>query len=191
MNIAALVISFAVAATPPPGDPRTTVQHAFTAVLAAGGFRGQAQGNVFGPDVAPLSGEVDVVLPDRIHVRTGAIEFIAVAGDAWINAFGIWAPTDRSLLPITSFDIAAMRKAIASIDGVRAEGTAHAGGCAAHVFAFRSRGQLPGAATAGNVRAWICDGNGRLARVDASDAQGSRLVFEFDWTHRAEVHAPD
>jgi hypothetical protein len=189
MKIAALVLC-AVAATSAPGNARTTVQHAFAAVLAAGGFHGQAQGSVFGTGAPPLSGEVEVVLPDRIHVRSDALEFIAVGDDAWINAFGVWAPTDRALLPVTAFDVAEMRKAIASIRVVHADGTAQAGRCGAHVFSFESSGQLPGAAANGRMRAWICDDSGRLARVEATDSSGHRLVFDFDWTRRADVRAP-
>ena len=58
-----------------------------------------------------MEGEVDVLFPDRIHVRTDDIEFIALSDRAWINTFGLWTQTDRSLLPITAFDMAAMRQA--------------------------------------------------------------------------------
>src|SRR5258706_4636210 len=119
-------------------DPRATVQQAFESVLAAGGFRGYAQGHVFGAGLPAMSGEVEVAFPDRIHVRTDEIEFIALPQSAWINAFGVWTQTDRSLLPVTAFDIAAMRQAIASIRDVTVEGTAKTGQCAAHIYRFHS-----------------------------------------------------
>lgn len=171
--------------------PRETVQHAFETVLAAGGFRGRAEGNVFGPGLPALSGDVDVEFPDRIHVRTDEMEFIARPDGAWISAFGLWTPTDRSLLPVTAFDRSAMREAIASIHDVRSEGTAATRQCAAHVYRFRSTGRLPGAGASGDVRAWICDSNGKPARIEATDTQRDRLVFDFDWSRRPHVAAPD
>ena len=171
-------------------DPRETVQHAFESVLAAGGFRGHAQGSVFGPGLPALSGDVDVVFPDRIHVRTDEMEFIARPEGAWISAFGLWTPTDRALLPVTAFDRSAMREAIASIRDVREEGAATTRQCAAHVFRFRSSGQLPGAGASGDVRAWVCDGSGKPARIEATDTQRDRLVFDFDWSRRPDVAAP-
>jgi hypothetical protein len=172
-------------------DPRSDVQRAFDGVLAAGGFRGSAQGQVFGPGLPALAGEVDVLFPDRIHVRTDEIEFVALPDRAWINTFGIWMPTDRSLLPVTAFDMAATRQAIASISNARIEGTAKTRQCAAHVYRFHSSGRLPGAGGDGDLRAWLCDDSGRPARLEAVDTRSSeRLVFDFDWTHRPDVRAP-
>lgn len=186
-----LVLLCTLTAAPVPADPRATVQHAFDRVLAAGGFRAYAQGHVFGPELPALSGDVEVVFPDRIHVRTDEVEFIAMPERAWINAFGVWVPTDRSLLPITAFDPAAMRQAIASIREVRIEGTAKTRQCAAHVYRFRSSGRLPGAAVDGDLRAWLCDGSGRPARLEAVDARsGERVIVDFDWSRRVEVRAP-
>ena len=158
--------------------------------MAAGGFRGYAQGNIFGPGLPALAGDVDVVFPDRIHVVTDSLEFVVLTDRAWINTFGIWTQADRSLLPVTAFDVAAMRKAIASIRDVRIGSASRTSQCPAHVFAFRSSGRLPGTSAAGDLRAWICDGNGRPARVEAADAHGDQLVFDFDWTRRARVEAP-
>jgi hypothetical protein len=172
-------------------DPRADLQHAFDSVLASGGFRGHAQGRVFGPGLPAMEGDVDVLFPDRIHVRTDDIEFIALSDGAWINTFGLWTQTDRSLLPITAFDTAAMHQAIASISNVVLEGTARAGNCSAHVYHFHSSGRLPGASGEGDLRAWICDGSGRPARLEAIDARtGEKVVFAFDWTRRPDVAAP-
>jgi hypothetical protein len=172
------------------GAAADDVRRAFESVLASGGFRGQAQGNVFGPDLPALAGEVEVVFPDRIHVRTDALEFIALPDRAWIETFGVWVPTERDLLPVTAFDMAALRRSIGSIRDVRAQGAAALAACRAHVYAFRSSGRLPGAASSGEVRAWICDGSARLARVEARDTRGGRMRFDFDWSRRAVVHAP-
>jgi hypothetical protein len=172
-------------------DPRADVQRAFDGVLAAGGFRGNAQGQVFGPGLPALAGEVDVLFPDRIHVRTDEIEFVALPDRAWINTFGIWTPTDRSLLPVTAFDMAATRQAIASISNARIEGASKTSQCPAHVYRFHSSGRLPGAGGDGDLRAWLCDDSGRPARLEAIDTHSAeRLVFEFDWSHRPEVRAP-
>jgi len=181
----------ALAASHAQADPRENVQRAFDMVLSAGGFRGSAQGNVFGPGLPPLSGEVEVVFPDRIHVRSEAIEFIALPESAWINTFGIWTETDRSLLPVTAFDLKAMRQAIASVRDVRVEGTAKTRQCAAHVYRFHSSGRLPGAGAEGDLRAWLCDDSGRLARVEATDTgNADHLVVDFDFSRRADVRAP-
>lgn len=178
-------------AAPSHADPRAIVQRAFDGVLAAGGFRGQAQGHVFGPQLPALSGDVEVVFPDRIHVRTDEVEFIALPERAWINTFGIWVPTDRELLPITAFDTAAMRQAIVSIRDVREEGMAKTSQCAAHVYRFRSSGRLPGAGAEGELRTWLCDDSGRPARLEATDARsGEHVIFDFDWSRRAQVRAP-
>ena len=174
-----------------PADPRSTVQHAFERVLAAGGFRAYAQGHVFGPELPAMSGDVEVVFPDRIHVHTDEVEFIALPEQAWINAFGVWVPTDRELLPITAFDTVAMRRAIASIRDVQLEGSSKTSQCAAHVYRFHSNGRLPGAGVDGNLRAWLCDDSGRPARLEATDARsGERVVVDFDWSRRADVRAP-
>jgi hypothetical protein len=180
-----------LALTPAQADPRATVQRAFESVLAAGGFRGYAQGHVFGPGLPAMSGEVEVAFPDRIHVRTDELEFIALPQSAWINAFGVWTQTDRSLLPVTAFDIAAMRQAIASIRDVSIEGTATTSQCAAHVYRFRSSGRLPGAGSEGDLRTWLCDDSGRPARLEATDTHSAeRVIVDFDWSRRVDVRAP-
>jgi len=172
-------------------DPRGDVQHAFSSILEAGGFRGHAQGNVFGPGLPALAGEVDVLFPDRIHARTDEIEFIALGNRAWISTFGFWTPADRSLLPVTAFDMAAMRRAIAAIRDVRMEGTARTQQCPAHVYHFSTTGRLPAAGADGELRAWLCDGSGRPARLEAADARSAeKLIFDFDWTRRPDVRAP-
>lgn len=172
-------------------DPRADVQHAFDGVIAAGGFRGYAQGQVFGPGAPALSGEVDVLFPDRIHVRSDALEFVALRDRGWINAFGVWTPTDRSLLPVTAFDMHAMREAVASIRDVRLEGTAKTNQCPSHVYRFRSSGQLPVAGGEGDLRVWLCDGNGKPARLEAVDAKtAQKLAFDFDWAQRPQVRVP-
>jgi hypothetical protein len=177
--------------TPVHADPRSTVQHAFESVMAAGGFRGYAQGHVFGPGLPAMSGEVEVVFPNRIHVNTGDLEFVALPQAAWIKTFGVWTQTDRSLLPVTAFDVGAMRQAIASIKDVVAEGTASTNQCAAHVYRFHSSGRLPGGGGDGNLRTWLCDDSGRPARLEASDLHSAeRVIFDFDWSRRASVRAP-
>jgi len=172
-------------------DPQAEVQRAFQSVLAAGGLRGYAQGHVFGPGLPALAGEVEIVFPNRIHVRTDSIEFITLADRAWINTFGVWVAADRDLVPVTAFDVAAMKQAIASIRDVRIEGTAQTSQCAAHVYRFRSSGRLPGGGGDGDLRAWLCDGNGRPARIEATDVRSAqKLIFDFDWSRRADVRAP-
>jgi hypothetical protein len=172
-------------------DPRADVQRAFENVLAAGGFRGYAQGHLFGPGLPALTGEVDVLFPDRIHVRTEQMEFIALPDRAWVSALGLWTPTDGALLPVTAFDVAAMRKAIASIRDVHEEGTAKAHQCATHVYRFRSSGQLPGGGGDGDLRVWVCEGTNRPARLEATDTQSTdKLTFDFDWSQRPDVRAP-
>ena len=172
-------------------EPRSDVQRAFEQILAAGGFRGYAQGRVFGAGLPAMAGDVDVVLPDRIHASTDDIEFIAIGDQAWISTLGVWAAVDRSLVPVTAFDVAAMRKAIASIRDATIEGTAKTQQCAAHVYRFRANGSLPGAAANGDLRAWICDTNGKPARLEATDARThERVIFDFDWSHRPDVRPP-
>ncbi len=180
-----------IAATPAHADPRADVQNAFTQVLAAGGFRAYAQGHLFGPELPAMSGDVDVVFPDRIHASTEEMEFIALPDRAWVRTFGIWTATDRSLLPVTSFDGAAMRQAIASIHDARIEGASKTSQCAAHVYRFRASGKLPGASANGDMRAWLCDGNSRIARLEATDGStGERVILDFDWSRRAFVGPP-
>ena len=179
------------ASAPACADPRAEVQQGFAQILSAGGFHAYAQGHLFGPDMPTMSGDVDVIFPDRVHARTDEMEFIAMPDRAWISALGIWTATDRSMLPITRFDPAAMRQAIASIHDVRVEGTAKTSQCTAHVYRFRASGRLPGASANGDIRTWICDGNGRLARLEANDvSSGERVILDFDWSRRPEVRAP-
>jgi hypothetical protein len=186
-----LMMACIMAAAPAPVDLRTTVQRSFEGVLAAGGFRAYAQGHVFGPDLPALSGDVEVVFPDRIHVHTDEVEFIALPDRAWINTFGIWVPTNRDLLPITAFDPVAMRQAIASIRDVQVGASSKTSQCMAHVYRFRSSGRLPGAGASGDLRAWLCDDSGRPARLEATDARsGERVIVDFDWSRRADVRAP-
>lgn len=173
-------------------DARADVQNAFVHVVDAGGFRAEASGRVFGPDLPAMSGLIEVVFPNRIHARTDAMEFIVTPQGAWVSALGVWVPADPSLLPVTAFDPGAMRKAIASIRDAREEGTAKTAQCPVRVYRFRASGQLPGADANGDMRVWICEGNGRPARLEAVDAHnGKQLSLVFDWSHRPRVDAPD
>jgi len=59
------------------------------------------------------------------------------------------------------------------------------------VYAFRARGQLPGATANGDLRAWRCDDSGRIARIEATDARTrERVIFDFDFLRAAHVTAP-
>lgn len=192
IRIASLVIAF-IFATPvvARADARDDVQHSLQRIVAAGGFRGHVSGHVFGPDLPAMSGEVDVLFPDRIHARTDDMEFIVTPAGAWLSALGYWTPADRSLLPVTAFDPVAMRKAIASIRDAREEGTSKTAQCAARVYRFRASGQLPGANADGDVRLWACEGDGRPARLEASGNGGrGRVIVDFDWSRRPRVDAP-
>jgi hypothetical protein len=191
-TIAALIaIAISVAPAIVRADARADVQASLQKVITAGGFRGYAQGHVFGPDLPAVSGEIEVVFPGRLHARTDTMEFIITPGGAWLSAFGVWTPADPSLLPVTAFDAGAMRKAIASISDAREEGTSRTSQCSARVYRFRASGQLPGANADGDVRLWVCEDNGRPARLEAVDADhGGRVSLDFDWSRRAHVEAP-
>lgn len=183
-----LWLGFAVQAH---ADPRADVQRAFAQIIDAGGFRGYAQGRMFGPSLPPMAGQIEVVFPDRIHASTDEMEFVAIGGQAWIKALGIWSAVDRSLVPVTAFDMMAMRRAIATIYDARVEAISKTSQCQAQVYRFRASGKLPGSNADGDLRAWICDGSGRLARLEATDAHsGERVILDFDWTRRASVRAP-
>lgn len=188
--LAALFV--AVAPLAARADARADVQSAFVHVIDAGGFRAQATGRVFGPELPPVSGLIEVVFPDRIHARTDAMEFVVTPQGAWVSALGVWVPADRSLLPVTAFDASAMRKAIASIRDVREEGKAKTAQCPARVYHFRASGQLPGADANGDMRMWICEANGKPAHLEAVDARNNKqLSLDFDWSRRVRVDAPD
>lgn len=186
-----LCIAASGAHADPRADARADVQHALDQVLAAGGFRGYAQGRVFGPEMPSMAGEIDVILPDRIHASTDSLEFITIGDRAWISTLGVWAAVDRSLVPVTAFDVGAMRKAIASIHDAIFEGTAKTQQCPARVYRFRANGNLPGASANGDLRAWICDVSGRPARIEAIDGRTrERVTFDFDWARRPDVRPP-
>jgi hypothetical protein len=172
-------------------DPRTDVQRALERVVAAGGFRAEVTCAVFGPGTPVTSGDIDVVFPDRIHARTEMIDFITMPEGAWVNLFGAWTPVDRDQVPVTAFSPKAMRKAIASIGDVRAEGTIMTNRCEQQIYRFRASGQLPGATAGGDARIWICTNDGRPARLEATDASsGGRINLVFDWSRPARVEAP-
>ena len=172
-------------------DARSEVQRAFEQVVDSGGFRGYAQGHVFGPALPAMAGEIEVVFPDRIHASTDQMEFVTIGERAWLNTLGVWTAVDRSLVPVTAFDMAAMRRAIASIRDARVASASKTSQCAAQVYRFRASGKLPGASADGDLRAWICDGSGRLARLEATDARsGERVILDLDWSRRPSVHAP-
>jgi len=187
-----LAALFAMAVIPiAHADPRANVQHSLEQVIAAGGFRAHVNGPVFGPGTPAMSGDVDVVFPDRIHARTDEIEFIVTPQGAWLSALGVWTETDRSMLPVTAFDPREMREAIASIRDAREEGTSKTAQCAARVYRFRATGQLPGAHADGDVRLWVCDGSGKPARLEATAAgEHDRLSLDFDWSRKPRVEAP-
>jgi hypothetical protein len=182
----------ATAASAAPADPRSEVQNALHRVVAEGGFVAHVNGYVFGPGMPATQGDIDVVFPDRIHARTEMIDFVATPAGAWINLFGLWTEVDRDRIPATAFSPAAMKKAIASIDDARAEGSVMTTACEQRIYRFRASGQLPGAQANGDVRIWICDRDGRPARLEATDAgSGAKVNVAFDWSRRPEVQAPN
>lgn len=190
-SVLAVFALAAFAPTPARADAQANVQASLEQVVAAGGFRARADGHVFGPELPAMAGDIEIVFPDRIHARTDQLEFVVTPGGAWLSAFGVWTPTDRSMLPVTAFDPVAMRKAIASIRDVREEGTSRTAQCASRVYRFRASGQLPGANADGDVRLWVCDGSGRPARLEAvQSGAGDRLSLDFDWSRRAKVVPP-
>ena len=181
----------ATAASAAPADPRADVQDALRQVVAGGGFVAHVNGHVFGPNMPATQGDIDVVFPDRIHARTETIDFVSTPAGAWVNLFGLWTEVDREQIPVTAFSPAAMKKAIASIDGVRAEGSVMTTACEQRIYRFRASGQLPGAQANGDVRIWICDRDGKPARLEATDAtSGTKINVAFDWSRRPDVQAP-
>jgi outer membrane lipoprotein-sorting protein len=173
-------------------DPRADVQRALERIVAAGGFRADVSGAVFGPGTPATSGTIDVLFPDRIHARTEVIDFITTPEGAWINLFGVWTPVDRERIPVTAFSRSAMRKAIASIGEVRAEGAVMTNRCEEQIYRFRASGQLPGANADGDAKIWICAKDGRPVKLEATDAaSGGQIRLAFDWSRRPEVEAPE
>lgn len=196
MRLNALLASAAMAMLALPlaarADPRADVQQALERIVAAGGFRANVTGAVFGPGTPATSGTIDVLFPDRIHARTEVIDFITTPEGAWINLFGVWTPVDRDRIPVTAFSRSAMRKAIASIGDVRAEGTVMTNRCEEHIYRFRASGQLPGATADGDAKIWVCANDGRPVKLEATDAtSGGRINLAFDWSRRPEVEAPE
>ena len=171
-------------------DARSDVQAALTRIVDDGGFHARVQGHVFGPDIAPVAGEVDVIFPDRAHVRGDGLEFLVTDGGAWIAAFGYWTPTSRDLLPVSAFDPPAMRKAIAGIRDVVDEGVVRLAACPARAYRFRASGSLPGADADGEVRLWVCQADRRAARLEATAAGGQRVRVDFDRSRRPQVEEP-
>lgn len=173
-------------------DPRTDVQRALERIVAAGGFRADVTGAVFGPGTPATSGTIDVLFPDRIHARTEVIDFITTPEGAWINLFGIWTPVDRDRIPVTAFSRSAMRKAIASITDVRAEGTVMTNRCEEHIYRFRASGQLPGANADGDAKITVCANDGRPVKLEATDAAtGGNIRLVFDWARKPQVETPE
>jgi hypothetical protein len=186
-----VLAAFATASSAAPADSRTEVQQALGRVVAERGFVAHVTGHVFGPELPATTGDIDVLFPDRIHARTETIDFVATPAGAWINLFGVWTEVDRDQIPVTAFAPGAMRKAIASIDDVRPEGSIMTTACEQRIYRFRASGQLPGARANGDVRIWICDRDGRPARLEATDADsGSKINVAFDWSRRPVVEAP-
>ena len=172
-------------------DARTDVHQTFAKVLDAGGFRGQVWGSVFGPGTPAVSGEIDALFPDRIHLRGEELEYVVTADGAWIRALGYWTPADRSLLPITTFDLASMRTAIASISEAIDEGTAKSSSCEhLRIYAFNASGQLPGTVSNGKVRLWVCQANGLPSRIEAIGSSDQSVIIDFDWSRQPRVVAP-
>ncbi|HJU38737.1 MAG TPA: hypothetical protein VJ724_04135 [Tahibacter sp.] len=172
-------------------DARLDVQHALERVVAAGGFHARVSGRVFGAALPPTSGEIDVVFPDKIHARTDVVDFIARPDGVWVNAFGVWAPVDRDAIPVTAFAPAEMRRAIASIRDVHPAGSVMTAECQQNVYRFRATGQLPGAVANGDARIWICERDGRPAKIEASSAANGAVTVVFDWSRRPEVESPE
>ncbi len=184
----------ALSAAPPVAEagPRADVQQALERIVAGGGFRAAVTGAVFGPGMPATSGTIDVVFPDRIHARTEIIDFITMPDGAWINLFGIWTPVDRDRIPVTAFSRSAMRKAIASIGDVRAQGSVMTNRCEERIYGFHAAGQLPGATADGDARIWICANDGRPVKLEATDAaSGGRIKLDFDWSRAPRVEAPE
>ncbi|MBN8483066.1 MAG: hypothetical protein J0L88_15880 [Xanthomonadales bacterium] len=189
LPIALLTVVLLGAAPGAFADARSEVQAALARIVDDGGFRAQVEGHVFGADVAPVSGEVDVIFPDRAHVRGEGLEFIVSGEDAWVAALGYWTPTDRDLLPVTAFDPAAMRKAIAGVREAVDEGEATLPACPARVYRFRASGSLPGADADGEARLWVCTKDRRAARLQARSG-GQRVTIDFDRARRPVVATP-
>jgi hypothetical protein len=189
--VSIVVAAAALAASIAHADPRTDVQGALTRIVDAGGFVAHVNGHVFGPGLPVTSGDIDVLFPDRIHARTETIDAVMTPAGAWVNLFGAWTEVDREQIPVTAFSPSAMRKAIASIDGVRAEGSVMTTACEQRIYRFRANGQLPGAQANGDVRLWICDKDGKPERLEATDAEsGAKINVVFDWSRRPLVEAP-
>ncbi|HVT31854.1 MAG TPA: hypothetical protein VHE32_04370 [Rhodanobacteraceae bacterium] len=172
-------------------DARTDVQDALERIVAAGGFRANVSGPVFGPGMPPTSGTIEVVFPDRIRARTGLIDFVTLPSGAWIDVLGVWTPVTRDAIPVTAFSVAGIERTIASVRDVREEGRVRSPSCELRVYRFRASGQLPGAMADGDAKIWICPLDGLPSKIEADDADGGRLVVAFDWSRPARVEAPE
>jgi hypothetical protein len=190
--LSALVLAFCIdAPLVLAADAGAEVRKSLEAVIQAGGFRGQVSGNVFGPGTPAVNGDIDAILPDRIHLRSEGLEFIVMPTGAWVSAMGFWTPTDRSLLPVTEFDSSAMRRAIGSVHDAERLGQAKSGRCGdVGVYRFRATGQLPGIDADGDIRIWICMSHGRPARIEATAPSKEKITMDFDWSRKPEVQAP-
>lgn len=124
---------------------------------------------------------IDVILPDRFHLRSPEGEFIVHPDGSWMRRGGAWqrVPMDMSYL-IEAYRQPSREEAEASIGEVVLVGEEVVDGCAARTYRYRSDNEAFGSGSRGEeVLLSVCIRTGLPIRMKPTLQPGS-LHYDFE-----------
>jgi len=183
--LSALVVAPALA------DPKAALMASYEAMAKFGKFRTTST-TVSGAQT--IRSSVDVVWPDRFHMRTEQMEMTMVPGHTYMKQGGKWQelPMDMGKM-VDGFRAEAMKATFAGTTNVQALGPSTINGKATQGYEYDVSATIMGIASRSHVRMWIEVGTNLPVRQEIDGeamGQKSRTVQDYEFDAALRVDAP-
>ncbi|MCK7594084.1 hypothetical protein [Pseudomarimonas salicorniae] len=182
LGIALLGASALVAAS-----DRDELVDAFEKAMDKGRYSARIDTQVNG---RPYGTEMQVIFPDRYHLRTPDTEMVILPQGTWMNAGGQWMKMPINMSQqIASYSREAMKRGMASVSDVVQQGSETINGCESDLYRYRASGEFMGVKDSTQAVAAICRDSGLPVRVVSTGSQS--VTIHYDFESEVSIEAPN
>ena len=162
---------------------------AYEKAFSRGSYRAEIVSEVRGK---PYAIHLEVIWPDRFHMKNPDTEIVILPGATWMNAGGRWmnVPMDMSKM-IQAYSKPAMEEGVRAMGEVTELGTEEINGCTSQLYSYTSRGKFMGVENVSDAELAVCSETGLPIRVVSRDGKGkNQATIHYDFDANVEIAAP-
>lgn len=169
-------------------DAKQDLIASFQKMMAKGRYTAQMVTEVKGRS---YPSQLEVVLPDRFHVRSQDSEAVILPEGTWMQVGGQWMKMPINMTQmIRGYTREAMEKGMASIEDVQLVGSEKVGGCTADLYRYRSSGEYMGFKNTGSLVAAVCRDTGLPVRLVYEGTRNEKVTVLYDYSREVVIRPP-